>query len=963
MDARQVDPIKPTWQRWLYKQRQKCQLLVSWLLLFSVPFPLGAAEDAQPLTENSDVRIIVDISGSMKQNDPNNLRIPAVKLLIKLLPEGSQAGIWTYGQWVNMLVPLSKVNTQWKENAIASIEGIRSVGLRTNIGEALEKATWKLGNDTGYKQSVILLTDGIVDIAPDTDARQTDKNQAERNRILSQIALQYQKLGTTIHTIALSPSSDIEMMRELAARTGGTHFVANKADDLLRVFAKAYQGAVPTEQVPLKKNRFSIDAGIREFTALIFRAPGSKPTELINPGGDRLTEIHQNESLKWYSERNFDLITVSNPHEGEWEIDGELDPDNRILVVSDLMLNVRNVPENIAPGDKIDLEAFLHEDGKILTHQAFLKLMSVELRVTQEGGRSGAKLISNPDAPPEDGIYREGLYRLSKEGTYELQVTVDGKTFQRQKTEYVTLRDPLQIEVEADMVGTPEEIYRVKITPYSSNIDTLATKVIAKVSGPESYSIIQAARKNEEGQWQVVVKPVRGVGDYEVALNVRGKNIDATDFQLKPEPIPLSFPVPADFRPYIVGKPPVEEVREEVAEETVEEPKVESIDEPESTAPDIESIEGEPEEPGAVEGTEEAGGTTESEEITNEGDQEATGEENDTGEAAVDQTETEANETTEEAVEEEQATEESSYLWLYILFGLLMLGAAGGGYFLYRWMLNKEKSSDKSSDSDDLDSDIDDLDDDLDDDEDLGGEVDGGDDEPIVASEGSDADEPKKSPDASTDEEEKEPEEEFDEDFDLSTTDDDETITLNNEAPVRPEEGRPREEEAEEQPPIPTESISEPESPAPEPRVEEAVDSEVAASETAPTAPVPDDDFDISPEQEETKSEPPEEPEPPKEPEPPLESTDEDEMPVDMDEGVEDLPEAEDIDDVDVNELMEELDQELGDQAIDDLDDVDIESLVERSGDVTDDELDDIDVEELMREMEREEDEDDKKST
>ena len=36
------------------------------------------------------MRILVDISGSMKQSDPQNLRIPAVNLLLELLPNGSK---------------------------------------------------------------------------------------------------------------------------------------------------------------------------------------------------------------------------------------------------------------------------------------------------------------------------------------------------------------------------------------------------------------------------------------------------------------------------------------------------------------------------------------------------------------------------------------------------------------------------------------------------------------------------------------------------------------------------------------------------------------------------------------------------------------------------------------------------------------------------------------------------------
>ena len=78
--------------------------LVAICFVLSLPAGLNAQEsDDVQLPEQSDVRIIVDISGSMKDTDPDNLRQPAVRLLARLLPEGASAGVWTFGQYVNML--------------------------------------------------------------------------------------------------------------------------------------------------------------------------------------------------------------------------------------------------------------------------------------------------------------------------------------------------------------------------------------------------------------------------------------------------------------------------------------------------------------------------------------------------------------------------------------------------------------------------------------------------------------------------------------------------------------------------------------------------------------------------------------------------------------------------------------------------------------------------------------------
>src|SRR6187402_3821518 len=54
----------------------------------------GKAGDSKPQKNlPSDVRVLIDISGSMKQTDPQNLRKPAVDLIARLLPDKSRAGI------------------------------------------------------------------------------------------------------------------------------------------------------------------------------------------------------------------------------------------------------------------------------------------------------------------------------------------------------------------------------------------------------------------------------------------------------------------------------------------------------------------------------------------------------------------------------------------------------------------------------------------------------------------------------------------------------------------------------------------------------------------------------------------------------------------------------------------------------------------------------------------------------
>ncbi|WP_156504023.1 vWA domain-containing protein, partial [Oleiphilus sp. HI0066] len=139
----------------LRKVRQYVAVAFSSLLILSSGYAF-ADSNVQP-----DVRLIIDISGSMKKNDPKNLRVPAVNLLTELVPEGSQVGVWTFGQWVNNLVKYQAVDADWRAMAKTKANEINSVALHTNIGKALETASADLEADSSNTH-FILLTDGMV---------------------------------------------------------------------------------------------------------------------------------------------------------------------------------------------------------------------------------------------------------------------------------------------------------------------------------------------------------------------------------------------------------------------------------------------------------------------------------------------------------------------------------------------------------------------------------------------------------------------------------------------------------------------------------------------------------------------------------------------------------------------------------------------------------------------------------
>ncbi|WP_419810394.1 VWA domain-containing protein [Bacterioplanoides sp.] len=510
----------------------------SLLLFFSVFLPFQAlAEEPKP----SDVRIIIDISGSMKQTDPQNLRIPALNLLVELLPDGSQAGVWTFGRYVNMLVPLSAVDQGWRDQAKNKAQTINSVGLQTNLTEALEKAQWQMAADSGFDHSVILLTDGKLDMTE--QGAPADINQREKQRLLTQVLPDYIAAGAKVHTLALSDAADEKMLQQISLETGGLFLKAGSADDLLKLFLKAFDRAVPAEQVPITNNQFDIDDSVQEFTALIFRKSDAQPTTLISPDGERIDEnsSRKNDLVRWHKDLNFDLITVKQPQAGQWAADADIDPDNRVQILTDLKLRVTGLPNNIFAGYPVNLEMALTEKDAVLNDKTILALTDLSIKVTAPDGRMGSKLLSDPEVLPEDGVFRESLTRLSQQGEYQIEVLAEGRTFKRKQTLTAMLSEPLAVSVTPDY---DNQILQVAVTPGVENIDTSLSRIIARITSPDESSVIQSMEyMADKNQWVLALSADKGPGEYGVLLNIRGVTDNGSTFKSKPENISAVFPL------------------------------------------------------------------------------------------------------------------------------------------------------------------------------------------------------------------------------------------------------------------------------------------------------------------------------------------------------------------------------------------------------------------------------------
>jgi uncharacterized protein (TIGR03503 family) len=402
-----------------------------------------------------DFRIVIDVSGSMKQTDPQNLRVPALKLINGLIPTGSRAGVWTFGRYVDMAVKWGKVDDNWRKQADLGADKIHSNALLTNIESALARASvgWDKP-DSKTRRILLLLTDGKVDISSDPD-----KNAKSRASVLNQSLAKFKSSGAQIHTIALSRGTDEVLLKQLALETEGSFAVAQSADELQKVFFKMFERASEPDTVALKGKEFSIDASIKEMTLLIFRSPGSQPTILIPPDSPAIS-VHKTRGARWRSGQGYDLITVKKPAAGTWRIDAVLDPDNRLMVVTDLKLQVSGIPAYSTPREAFKIAAELFNRNKKISKNSFLRFVDFDLTHIDVDGSESRRALTHTSERKDKGQY---LYRLEQklaEGMHSFVVAADSTTFNRSKRFDMRVQWPVEVKIEPQQAAG---VYELKL--------------------------------------------------------------------------------------------------------------------------------------------------------------------------------------------------------------------------------------------------------------------------------------------------------------------------------------------------------------------------------------------------------------------------------------------------------------------------------------------------------------------
>ena len=504
-----------------------------------------------------DVRVLIDISGSMKQNDPKNLRASALRMLVGLMPDGTRSGVWTFGQYVNMQVKLGKVDKAWKAEAMAAAGKISSHGLFTNIESAVVQSTKDWVRPTpAYQRHLILLTDGMVDVSKDHKL-----SEESRRRLLQKVLPRLEGADVAIHTIALSKNADKELLSALSGATKGAYVQVDNADNLQRVFLKLFEKSVAPDTVPLKDNKFNVDSHVKDFTVLVFLAKDSPATMLNTPSGHKWSQQTHPANANWHHDTGYDLITVRSPEAGEWHLQAKVDPDNRVMIVTNLRLKVDKIPNTLLLGDDFDVRARLLQDGKTIDNENLLS--KTHFRMRQVKGDEAVASLSlkddgeSPDVLKGDGVYSVHAPAQEQPGEFELVVAADSLTFKREVHHTLQVHaSPANFNI---LQAGPDQPFQLSIQPHAGLIRPESISMQVKLPQGETQILKQVG----DLEWQTEI-PAK-YANQKITITLVGKRYNDQDLKMDFEQVlaVTGSPQSLSLLPKVVAPKPTPEVQHE----------------------------------------------------------------------------------------------------------------------------------------------------------------------------------------------------------------------------------------------------------------------------------------------------------------------------------------------------------------------------------------------------------------
>lgn len=390
--------------------------------------PAGAKEAEEKSVQ---AVVVLDVSGSMRQSDPQRLSVAAAQLFGNLSKADDVVGLATFSGRARTLIPISTGKDATAREALQrTLTTLEFNGQTTDLAAALEAglSAFPEQQDGSHRRIVLLLTDGAMDLGKDAGEREA----AALVRIRDSLIPEYHRRDILLYTIAFTSAADRAFLKEVAeAGAGESHFIAD-APALHQAFSQIFVGAHDAQTFPIAQEGVRIDDSIQALSLVFAKTDPNERITLLTPGQRTVQAGDTAAGMTWKSTAAYDLVQMNKPEVGIWKVERSDKTQSGVAIIAESTLDLQ-----------VELDAAFKEVGSALSIRAFLEDTSQEpARMRHEEGQTATAELSAPDKSivnvplvlQSDGSFSASTSALGAAGQYSVTVTAATPALQRQRT-------------------------------------------------------------------------------------------------------------------------------------------------------------------------------------------------------------------------------------------------------------------------------------------------------------------------------------------------------------------------------------------------------------------------------------------------------------------------------------------------------------------------------------------------
>lgn len=264
-----------------------------------------------------DCVIVVDISGSLVGNDPDDLRKEALKLFLAEIQNNIQfadanLALYTFGESSQLI---TQGSTAKLDLFIQEVENLTRRDNFTDLKSVFEKIYFDFRSKEKKRKYLLLFTDGQLnsdDLPPGvTDLSQYLKDLYERATLLSES-------GFEIHSLAFTRKANIDVLRSLAEISGGDIVHAKVPSEAHMGILKLIHSLFGGPYLPNIERELLIDNTIAAFSIIATKHSIMEPEPQItikNPHS-QIVDISKIKDVQ----KSYVRVFIDKPEPGTWKI-------------------------------------------------------------------------------------------------------------------------------------------------------------------------------------------------------------------------------------------------------------------------------------------------------------------------------------------------------------------------------------------------------------------------------------------------------------------------------------------------------------------------------------------------------------------------------------------------------------------------------------------------------------------